>query len=232
MLKYVSYAQDTVYADAYPKGIVCEEYNLKEGIRAINNPKYRIDIPKKEVIKVTSTTSVIYEKYEYKPSGKTVVPTDPFTGNILYTEIIEVKNASKKNLYEALKTLPKSNINYELISSDETEYSTIYYRGSFFFKFAGDLQTVYFGLKISIKEGKLKYEYTDFRYFFAEQKGSSANGGRNYSIDPTHVKDKPLELLYSDRYRGDKFWGEIAENINSSIKKLHSICDDLSKNDW
>lgn len=229
---YAIFAQDTVYSEAYPKGIVCSSYNLKKGIRPVNNEEFRIDIPKKEMIKVIGTKGLIYENTEYKQSDKTVVPTDMLTGNIFYSEVIEIKGAKKKDLFQALKAIPKSNVSYELISVDETDQSLISYRGSFYFKFAGDLQTVYFSLTIKIKDEKIKYEYSNFRFFFAEQKNNSIRGGKTYTIDPTQVKDKPLEILYVDRYRGNKFWTVISDNIDNSIKSIKSLSLNVSKNEW
>ena len=227
-ISFDCFAQDTIFSDAYPKGIIVD--TTTTSVRpnkkiVIDKGEYRINIDKEEVIKITNSNGLVFQNKDYLKSMNLVVPVDPSTAKINYTEVIEVKGIKKKELYNALKVLPNSSTTYNLVSGDDSEFSNLFYRGSFFIKYAGDLHVLIFDINIKIKDEKIKYEVSNFRLYFSESKHTNMFGQTtNYSTLPTNVKNFPLEQLYSrgHRERWTEMWGNITSNINTTISTIKS----------
>lgn len=227
-----AYSQDTIYSDAYPKGIVVLEVNIndyKSKLNPVDNSSLELIIPKKQIIKIANSAGIKYENKEYIKSTDIVVPIEPSTGKVNYIGVIEIDGAKKKTLFNALKTLPSANIEYTFVSADESDNTFIQYRGKFNTKFAGDLYDVVFNLTIKFKDGKIKYNYHDFMFCFEEikQKNRGDFGG-SYSIATKYKNSNPLEKFYVPGYRGDKFWATIYKNMDDAIKTLNKLCTEFS----
>jgi len=119
------FAQDTIFSDAYPKGLVINipaasipsNKNIK-----IDKGEYTIMIDKDEIIKITNGSGVVFQNTTYLRSLNIVVPVDPSSGNITYNEVVEVAGIKKKELYEGLKVLPNNSVTYILVSKDNIEF--------------------------------------------------------------------------------------------------------------
>lgn len=226
------HAQDTIFSDAYPKGVVVPSIDMNDyesRLHPIDNPTLKLIIPKKQLIKITNNSGTKYVNQEYTKSNDVVIPVDPSTGKVNYVGIIEVPGANKKTLFNALKTLPSSNVQYALISSDETDNTFLQYTGKFNTKFAGDLYDVIFSLTIKFKDGKIKYDFHDFMFCFEEikQKNRGDLGG-SYSIATRYKVSNPLEKFYVPGYRGDKFWKTIYNSMEEAVKAVNKTCKDFA----
>lgn len=226
------FGQATIIADGYPNGIVCESFSEKEKVfYPIDNKALKVVIHKSEISSVLEGKDTIFKNPDFKVSNKIVVPIEPRTGKILITEVIETTN-KQKDIYNALKLIPNSKTKYEFISGNDVDQDIVNYAGFFYVKFAGDLNTIQFTLTVRLKENRVKYEFTNFRMYFAEKKNSNIKTGKNYAVDPTHVHDNPLERFYLKAYRGDKVWKDISIQLNSTVSELKNFINKPIKNDW
>jgi hypothetical protein len=231
-LKQITQGQTIIYADGYPKGLICVSFDPKEKVfYPLENSQLKCVIHKDEINYVLKGTDTLYKNAKFESSDKVVMPIEQNTGKINFNEVVENKN-SQRDMYNALKSLPNSTTKYEYISGNDADQSTVNYKGVFYVKFAGDLNTVEFILNIKVKDNKIKYEFTNFRMYFVEQKGSSIKGGKNYTMGATNIHDNPLERFYIESYRGDKFWREISQSIYSTIGELKSFVAKPIKSDW
>lgn len=227
------FSQDTIYCDAYPKGIVVPTIDMNDYskvLHPINNSNLKLIIPKKQVIKIASPTGIKYVNNEYSQSSGVVIPSDQLTGKVNYIGIIDVPGATKKKLYNALKTLPSANVQYNLVSSDDSESSFLQYTGKFNARFAGDLYDVVFTLTVKFKDGKIKYDYHDFMFCFEEikEKNRANLTGGSYSIATKYRVANPLEQYYIPGYRNDKFWMSISVSMEEALKTLNKTCTDFA----
>lgn len=233
------YAQDTVFSVGYPKGLIVD-HNIIEKFLSENKPirienaDFFINLPKDRIYKIANSKGIVFENKEVdKRTDFVVIPTDINTGRIVYTDIIEVKGAKKKDLYEALKVLPNSSVTYNLIAKDETDYNSVTQKGFFNVKLSGDLHIVSFNINIKIKDEKIKYELSDFRLYFAEGKGMNIFGNNNYSVNPTHVKNFALETHYSSAgAKTNNLWETVINSINSTISTIKTTTSKSKSNDW
>jgi hypothetical protein len=230
-------SQDTIYSDAYPKGLLAHEYTQEELTEKRVYAKkdgFTIGIPVNEIIKIVNKEgSVKYENKQYEKSNKFVAETDAETGKIAYTEVVEAKGATKKQLYDALIGLPSTDVYYGVLSKDDNDYSAITYRAYTYVKISGDLHTLYCNLAIKIKDDKIKFEMSDYRLFYSEQKGVNVMGNANYSTGATHIKNIPLEKSYTpaNRDKGDRIWEAYSKLFNSTVNSIKSKVS-KSKTDW
>ena len=66
-------------------------------------------------------------------------------------------------MFDLAKSIPQQGIiKYNLLTSDEVDFSFQKYNCSFLLKFAGDPYVLTCNLLIKFKDGKVKYEYSDF----------------------------------------------------------------------
>lgn len=231
------FSQDTIYCDAYPKGIVVGELTDKELHRKrfeILKNDARIWFDKDEVIKVVGKNGLKYENKEYSPSGKLVVDTDKESGKVYYSEVVEVKGASKKELYNALMGLPNTDVYYNMLSKDDNEYTSIIYRPYTYVKFAGDLYTLFCTLTIRIKDEKIKYEMTDYRMFFSEKQNINALGNSNYNTGATNVSNFPIENYYNPNSRSLKhnIWEGYLKIFDKTKEQIKVKLSKAKQGDW
>lgn len=231
-------AQDTIYCDAYPKGIQSDRIlnllDILDNKIILKKGDIEIIIEQDEIIQIKNNT-VKYNNPKYKSSGLLVVPTEIVSGKMYYTEVVEAKGVKKADLYNALKGLPNSNVTFVLLATDELEKSSLTYRAVSNVKFAGDLYTMFWTIKLWFKDEKIKYEMSDFRLFFSEDKKINMLGNTNYSSNATNIKNDPLEKYYtrSHRKRFTEFWNTNLDNINSSISTIkNSVSRVKTNNDW
>ena len=231
--------QDTIYSYPYPNGLISSQidsggHNYK--IRPIENPSLEIKINKNEIKSISSANGKSVNK-DYSPGDCVVLLTEPTSGKIFYSGVVEFKDSKIKDLYKAIQRIPNGAIKYSLVSSDDVEFTYQKYQGSFIATFAGDTYIIEFNLLIKFKDGRIKYEYSDFISTFDIYKSAG-------SINPNRSSGKvkrnviPLENKYAigERYSdGKKFWNPIKENIETSIKTIAKLCAETklnSKDGW
>lgn len=236
---YNLFCQDTVFCIGYPKGLIVDhklidKFLVDNKTIHIENADFFINLPKDRISKITNEKGTVFSNTDLdRRSDFVVIPTDINTGRIVYTDIIEVKGAKKKDLYEALKVLPNSSVTYNLIAKDETDYNSITQKGFFNIKLSGDLHIVSFNISIKIKDEKIKYELSDFRLYFAEGKGMNIFGNNNYSVNPTHVKNFALETHYSSAgAKTTNLWETVLNSINSTITTIKTTAGKSKSSDW
>ncbi len=247
LIAYINnvFSQDTIYTFHYPKGIVTNNLeNLKEKnfrFSPINNLTQEITISKNLVKEIKYLNGTVFTNPEPVENREIILPIDPLTGKIYSTKIIDVNNIKCKDLYNIFKTIPQGEIKYDLIASDESDYSFQKYVGYFNVKFAGDPYIMSFNLLIKFKDGKIKYEYSDFIASFSETraKGSLNNQALFstgvYTRTNEHVKI--LDKMYSGIGFGDEkhFWAPTLNHLNQSIASLEKLCRDAAgfkKDGW
>lgn len=238
MMPFVFKGQDTIYADAYPTGIISDRdlnaIDFNDRKITLKKGELEIVIRKDELIKVTNK-GVKYENPNYISSGLLVVPTEISSGKFYFSEVVAAKGVKKNDLYNSLKGLPNSSVTFVLLADDETEKTSLTYRAVTYVKFAGDLHTMFFTLKIWFKDEKVKYEMSDFRLFYSEDKKINMLGNQNYSTGATHIKNNPLETYYTrgHRERFTEFWGTNMNNINTTINTIKTSVNRAKTNaDW
>lgn len=244
------YSQDTIYTSHYPNGIVTKNLDLTRKALSVNtyyvfnpieNPKLEIKIRGSVINKIKYQKGDVYINPSQEPIRELLMPVDPLTGKIKYSEVVDAKNTKCKDLYKFFKTIPQGEIKYTLAASDETDFSFQKYIGQFNVKYAGDPYTVYFNLLIKFKDEKIKYEYTDFIATFAETRSKGSlnvldvfSNGVNTTTNE-HIKI--LDRLYSDQGMSDTklFWKPTLNYISESIATLKKLCLDaesFKKDSW
>lgn len=240
--------QDTIYGYPYPNGIVTnliESKKFSHRFSPINNPNLLIKMGVNETRKISYSNGDIYINQEYFPENYPVLKTDKTTGKFCYTGVQEFKNAKKIDLFNSLLGMYKGIIQYELISQDNVDFSFQKYIGCFLVKFAGDPYTACFNLNINFKDGKIKYEFSDFiaTYLIQKTTGSyssffSTNNTSYYGSTKQNVKQLDLDVLYGRGGRTDdieKLWIPLKNNIEKEIETIKRLCSKAipdNKNDW
>lgn len=231
------FSQDTIYTFHYPNGIVTDSLvprkdNKYFTFSPINNHNLKIVVEDKLVKEIRYANGKSYKNPQHVENREVLFPVDPLTAKIYCSKVIEVKDAKCKDLFNACKTLPQGEIKYQLIASDESEFSFQKYMGTFNVKFAGDPYVMTFNLLIKFKDGKLKYEYSDFVAGFEETRAKGALSGQVafssgvYTRTNAHLKI--LDKMYSGSGMGDEkgFWKPTLNNLNASIAALEKIAKD------
>jgi hypothetical protein len=235
--------QDTIYSTPYPKGILTKRLETTTGgggyrLWPVDNPSLEIVVSKKETLKINYHTGEKFVNKDYKPSDIVLLATAENSGKVYYSDVLDFNEVSIKKLFRAVKTLPQGIIKYGLISSDEADYSYQKYVGKFLTKFQGDPYYVYFNLLVKFKDGKIKYEYSDFVAVFEKENTMQNTNIFQGGLDTIHKEHmKTLDQLYARAARTSdkmKFWEVIVNNINNSIESLKKQCSDEMKggNDW
>lgn len=111
------------------------------------------------------------------------LPLNPETNKVTYSEVIEVKGASKDDLYLRAKNWALSN-SYKPKTDRKAEGSYIT-KGQFTVQYPSPMKgmnhsgKVTFTMSISLKDGKYRYEMTDFIH-----ESDRGNGGKLENTDP------------------------------------------------
>lgn len=226
---FQSFGQDTIYSYPYPKGIITDKIETSlhsYKCHPIDNPLIEIVINKKETSKISFASGETYINKNYQENKYQVFPYNPLSGKINYSGILHFPDIKKKDLYQALiRHIPKNIINFKLVLKDESDFSFQKYYGNFFAYFAGDQYTVYFTLEVSFKDGKIKYDYSDFNAIFIKQKVNQFD----FIAGSTIRESKSFKNLSKFYGRGarksdnKKFWSVINNNIIQNIKELDKI---------
>lgn len=233
-------SQKKIFCDSYPNGIVTVLYKMTHNncyIYPLENPSLQITVRlaitgvidgvRTEVRHVDDglTTGVarIFEPQTKPP--KAVLNTDSLTGKVFYSDVIHFDGRSKQELFNSFRALPQGMTKYKLMAEDNVNHDFQKYEGYFVAQFGRDQYYVVFNLKLSFKDGKVMYEYSDFITGLTYGKSSSFSWGywwgtANYrQIDKYKTVD---ELYASDsRYKHqDKYWIPVVKSINESISML------------
>ncbi|MBC7388231.1 MAG: hypothetical protein H7329_03385 [Opitutaceae bacterium] len=90
--------QDTIYSQPYPNGIITKNLEDKMGYRfnPIENPNLDIVVSKKETIKIAYSNGKVFENPDYKSGELIILSTDPKSGKIFYSGLIDSYKASSK----------------------------------------------------------------------------------------------------------------------------------------
>lgn len=220
-------AQDTLYALRYPNGIEVKEFKETTGhivFSPIDNISLRISLKKREVGKTLTSKGIVNMKGDtISKTNKVILNVQPNTGKIYYSDVIIAKDKSKKELFDATLRLPNSSVIYEIVSSDNVNFSYRNYKGKFKAKFAGDDFNIYFNLFLNFKDGKIKYSYSDFYIYDYNSKSSNWSLFGNVSTTKLIDKSHSLDLRYSNGDWGSDqrlFWIPIKNAIEESIRIL------------
>ena len=239
------YGQDTLYADAYPNGIISENYEekgLSYIIYPIDNPKYRIKFNKKELEMIAKADGEVFLNPEYdagyfEKTKMVTLPAAPRTGKIRVEAIIANNKLTKDELYKSLVRLsdeiryqggpmyaavrtntknPGTQPQFRILSESPSSKDFISYEMSLNAKFAGDDVRLVSVLKLYFKEGKVKLVLNDFYAFIGIVKKSGSGATTN--------NQDQLENFYPVR-RSDikKFWVPIYNGVNYTVDLVKHI---------
>jgi hypothetical protein len=261
------HCQDTIYSINYPKGIVTKSIEKKNSIyifNPINNPSLKVKINEKNVFKIKYFSGETFiNPATPQPNKKYVIlPTDPMSGDIFYSDIMEFGGVKSRQLYNSIKKLSGNSalsvysetppITFILVEADTVDFTYQQYVGSFPARYIGDHYTIFFQLETMFKDGRMKYEYTNFISVYNEQIGNNSITTETYRnfFDPTKLTTnystknavsvahiKKIDKLYAieDLSDIDDVCRLIPTRINESItalKKLASESTKIKKNDW
>ncbi len=234
-------AQDTIFSSLRPEGIITKVYEERKKdylVSPVDNQQLSISIVKKDIKKISYSDGRVFNNPEYTPQESLfVIPTDPLTGKVIYSGVIEIKNVSQKELYKIGKQLPSSNVEYSLESFDEIDQSFVKYKaiGNYNTKFAGDLYYVRFNLFLKFKDGKVKYDITDFVFSYKVNRLKLYGA---YGIGLGSVKEqediRTAEHFYREvMYSSDrKFWVEFCKSIDLTISSLKELFNQRKDSNW
>jgi len=221
LLPIFCYSQSTIFSASYPKGIVTDSFKVGQSsykIRPIDNSNLEIVIRYKGSTDVSKPNEI--KLIEKDADSNIVLSTDPRTGRVYYSDVVIFDGVSKKSLYKIYKQLPQGLILYNLISEDDKDFTFQKYQGSFQAKFAGDQYFIIYDIIIWFKDGRVKYEYSNFTTGFSENKSmpfgmTSVNLNHYKSLDQLYGRDS----RYGDRRN---YWIPVAARINESIEAIRT----------
>ena len=151
---------------------------------------------------------------------------------LMYTEVIQADSISKLELYNRAKSWFSTTYNSanNVIQNDNKEDGEIIGKANIIYNpkvFSGSEQTkgsIKYTIKIYVKEGRCKYEITDFIHDpFGNQYGKSSMG--LITTDKECPNPKPFAKGWSNNV-----WEDIKNQIDENITKLvNSLKESLSK---
>ncbi len=239
LMPTICISQTTIYSESYPNGIVTASYEAKSSkyvIRPIDNPSLEITIRRHYTdVKPNLTDKEIHIMEQTVIANSGVLESNPRTGKIYYSDVVNFEGVSRGNLYRVYKQLPQGLIQYELVSEDKDEHSFQKYQGFFQAKFAGDQYFIIFNLTVWFKDGRIKYEFSNFTTGFSENKskpnwwgygGTSTNINHYKTLDQLYSRDS----RYGDRYH---YWIPVAKRIAESIDVIRTQgSNNVIEEDW
>lgn len=259
------YCQDTIYSTIYPKGIVTNAIRKKMNnyvFQPINNQSLKIILKEKNIFKIKYFNGETFINSQIPITDKKdiILPTEQLTASLVYTDIIEVKEAKSMKLYNSLKKLTQipiqtvytkaPDIVYTLITSDTIDSKNQQYIGAFN---SASPYIVYFQLELKFKDGKIKYNYSNFIAIYEKAIGNQSITSQTQSSffnpqklttyysyqDNTGIETHLLKIdhLYADQDLTDvaRFWKPISKNIAESIEYLKKLAIEqpkIKKDDW
>jgi len=240
LLVSTCFSQKKIYCDSYPNGIVTASYkmtNTKCYLFPLDNPSLQITVKfatsgivdgiRTEIRHVDDglNTGVARIMEPQLKNPKAVLNADSLTGKIFYSDVITFDGRSKQELFNLYKTLPQGLTKYRLIAEDQINYDFQNYEGYFVASFGRDQYYVVFNLKLSFKDGKMMYSYTDFITGLTYGKSSSFSWGYWYGTSNHRQiqKFKTLDELYAGEGRythQEKYWIPVVRSVEESISML------------
>lgn len=122
----------------------------------------------------------------------------PFkNGKIIYSEVVQTNNTSKVKLYKRAKRYLA--LKYDVIILDDNDKNELIAKGYIY-------PTLWHTVKIQIKDGRYKYEFTNFRWIAFD-----VSGGTGFH------KNKPFEEYYVLGRGKGLAYEEINEKITDFI---------------
>jgi hypothetical protein len=152
---------------------------------------------------------------------KAQVPIDSTTGQVKYTEVIQVKDASKEKIYKKAKTWIASNFKSSdnMTETDDVNFEKLVGTGTLI---VDSLRLPYWGKSyakrayinfkfiVFIKDGKCKYGIENFMLYY---------GDGNSLIESDLIDIKPEMSKWTKGMRAD-FKKTVYERVDKTIKKL------------
>ena len=152
-------------------------------------------------------------------------------GRVTYTGVVQVDSIPKDELYKRAKRwfVDTYNSGKDVIQLDDKENSEIIGKG--FFEelwmvtfYGGTKVNVWQTIKIQMKDGRYRYEITDFRmkYFVSGSQYSSSSN---------------VDVAFEEWNKGrdtnnQKFYPKVDAHVNALIESLKKTMTTKAKNDW
>jgi hypothetical protein len=139
---------------------------------------------------------------------------------VSYTGVVDAPKLSKNDLFDNAKKWIKtkhSEINPYTVTYESMEDGSVIGKGSVALPADRRKYTMQFVLKVSTKDGKFKYEFTDFIVQFRTQAGSSSGGYGGWggsSYREAETLEYSLETFYPSRLNSRKPAIKWFEEIN------------------
>lgn len=137
-------------------------------------------------------------------------------GNVIYTEVVEVQNVDKKELYSRAKkwiVLKYKSAN-DVIQLDDKEDGTIIGKGNFNIKYYSRNPKIEHTIQIETKDGRFKYSISNFIY--------SDIRGDTFAI----------EKFPKSWFGENKLYQALDEKTQTIIADLKKSIETESKDDW
>lgn len=152
--------------------------------------------------------------------NKDLLPINPATHKVSYTAVIEAPGATKSGLFSNAKKwiLTKNSVTNPYTVSFENETGgNVTGKGSFMLPGDRQTYTVLFTINIDVKDGKYRYDFTDFVIRYKTEAGSSGGGYAYWGHSSYHeaqTLEYSLETFYPSRLHGRKPSIKWYEEIN------------------
>lgn len=183
------------------------------------------------------------------PSSESSLPIDEATGKVSFKEVVESKGASKTALFERAKkwqATKGSKTNPYTVTLENEEQGSLIAKGTFTMPAKRKKYVVQFVVNIATKQGKYRYDFTDFTIALETQAGGKAfgyGGFGTHSIKRAETLEYTLETFYPSRLTSRepviKYFEEIDEDSFTAIsKEMQSLAATLkqsmstSESDW
>jgi hypothetical protein len=177
-----------------------------------------------------------------------MLPADPNTRKVSYADIVEAPGSRKAGLFNAAKKwilTKNSPTNPYMVSFENEAGGSVTGKGTFMLPGNRRNYAVLFTINIGVKDGKYRYDFTDFMIQYKTEAGSSGGGYAYWGHSSYHeaqTLEYSLETFYPSRLRSHKpsikWYEEIDKKSFRSIDQtMESIVGSLKeamsvKQDW
>ncbi len=146
---------------------------------------------------------IIFCMIPFYVSSQTL-PYDSTTSKITYSEVVDVNEATEKKLYELAQQWVAANSQgqYPLTITFDNNTNTVQLNGGLTYPSKEKKIDCLFTIKIQTKDGRYKFEFTNFQLSHTTEAGSSGGGFGYYSkstYQEAQTFQYPLEQFYPDR---------------------------------
>lgn len=177
------------------------------------------------------------------------LPVDPQTQKVSYKEIVEIPGESENELFNKAKkwmATKDSETNPYTITYENQEAGNFSGKGSFTLPGGDKKYVVAFLINVATKDGKYKYEFTDFTLLYTT-KGGVTSGGFSYWSSSSYQESETLEYsletfypirLERKRKPSIKWYEEINANSFAAIdREMEALISSLEQtiaatDDW